>query len=166
MSTHVPKQSGKKLWHAIVGGTVTALGIIGGIIGIYSFVHGCSFYDVSGQWAINNTMESTSYREFKGLKLGYRIFVTQSGTDITGTGEKWSENDRALPSTAHTHIKLTGSINGKKITATFQEDGTERKTEGTLNWTYQPATGNLIGTFTSTSADSSGPSTGQRVPQQ
>ncbi len=62
--------------------------------------------------------------------------ATQHGTDITGTGEKESENDRDLLTGAHSHVNITGSISGKKITTTFVEEGTERKTEGTFDWTY------------------------------
>ena len=157
--------AGKKVWGTVIRGTATALGIIGGIIAIYSFLQTYSRYDLTGQWNLNNTIQTTSDSKYKGLKLGYRIFLTQSETNLTGTGEKWYENGKTIPPSAHTHISLTGSISGSKVTATMEEEGTERKTEGTLEWTYNPKTKTLTGTFTSTAADTSGPSSAELSPQ-
>ena len=154
-------QTGKKVWGAFIGWTATAIGIIGGLIAIYSFWQSNPRYDLSGQWNLANTIETTSYTEYRNLKLGYRLFLTQRGTALTGTGEKWTENGRSLPPSAHAHINLTGSVSGNKVIATFQEDGADRKTEGTLDWTFDPKTKSLVGKFTSTAANASGPSTAQ-----
>lgn len=153
----------KKLWKSIVASTVTAVTVIGGFFGIYSFLQGYSHYDLSGEWTITNTIQSTSYRPYQGLKLGYTVYLTQRGTDLTGTGEKESEDGKDLGPKGHTPIKITGVIKGREITATFAEEGTKRNSEGTFNWTYQPKSKSLLGTFTSTAADASGPSNGQRV---
>lgn len=153
----------KKLWKSIVGSTVTGLAVVGGFLGIYTFLQSYSRYDLTGKWIVTNTIQSTSFHPYQGLKLGYSVFITQHGTDITGTGEKESENGRDLPASAHSHFDITGSISGKKITATFVEKGTERKTEGTFNWTYESKTSALAGTFTSTAADAAGPSEARRA---
>ncbi len=163
MSIQESPESAKKLWKSIVGSTVTGLAVIGGFLGIYSFMQNYSRYNLSGKWIITNTIQSTSFHPYQGLKLGYTVFLTQHGTDITGTGEKESENGRDLPAGAHSHINITGSINGKKITATFVEEGTERKTEGTFDWTCESKTSALAGTFTSTAADAAGPSVAHRA---
>ena len=142
---------------------VAALLILGGLIGIYTFRHNSPKFDLSGEWKIENAIQSTSFHAFQGLKLGYRVFLSQRGTDLTGTGEKWSEDDKWLPPKAHTPIQITASISGNKIFATFQETGAERTTAGTFDWTYQPETNSLVGTFSSTAADSRGSSVGIRV---
>ncbi|GAC1619203.1 MAG: hypothetical protein PVS2B2_28100 [Candidatus Acidiferrum sp.] len=148
--------------HSMIFGLV-ALAILGGVIGLYSLRHRSSNYDLSGEWRITNTIQSTSYHAYQGVKLGYRIFLTQRGTDITGTGEKWSEDDKWLPPYAHTPIEITASVSGNKIFATFHETGTARKSAGTFDWTYLPETHSLSGSFTSTAADSRGSSLGERV---
>ncbi len=163
MSIEVSPERAKKLWKSIVGYTVTGLAVVGGFLGIYSFLHGYSFYDLTGKRIITNAVQSTSYHPYQGLKLGYTVFLTQHGTDIAGTGEKESENGRDLRPSAHTHINITGSISGKRITATFVEEGSERKTEGTFDWTYKSRTNTLAGTFTSTAADAAGPSAAHRA---
>ena len=155
--------SGRKLWKTIVGSTVTVLTVIGGALGIRSSLISYSPYDLNGEWTITNTIQSTNHPKYQNLKLGYHVFLIQKGTDITGTGEKWSENGKYLVPTAHTHITVTGSIVGTKVTATFLEDGTQRKTEGTFDWIYQKGTKSLSGSFTSTAADASGPSVAQRA---
>ncbi len=162
MSTQESPESAKKLWKSIVGSTVTGLAIVGGFLGIYTFVHGCSPYDLNGKWIITNTIQSTSYHPYQGLKLGYTVYLTQHDTEITGTGEKETENGKELPTGAHSHVSITGSISRKKITATFVEEGTERKTEGTFDWTYLSKNA-LDGRFTSTAADAEGPSVARRA---
>ena len=164
MSTQESPERAKKLWKSVVGSTVTCRAIVGGFLGIYAFMQTYSRYDLTGKWTITNTIQSTSYHPYKGLKLGYTVFLTQHGTDITGTGEKESENSKDLPPLAHSHINIIGSITGKKITATFVEEGTERKTEGTFDWTYESKTNALHGTFTSTAADEAGSSVAHREP--
>ena len=157
----------KKLWKSIVGSAVTAITVIGGLFGAYEFLQRYSRYDLSGEWIVTNTIQSTSYRPFQGLKLGYTVLLTQHGTDLTGTGEKESEDGKDLPSGGHSHIQITGQITGfiigKEITATFVEEGIRRKSEGTFHWSYQPKTSSLSGTFTSSAADASGSSIAQRA---
>jgi serine/threonine protein kinase len=142
---------------------VTALLILGGLLGIYALRHNSPKIDLSGEWKIENTIQSTSFHPFQGLRLGYRVFLSQRGTDLTGTGEKWSEDDKWLPPKAHTPIQVSASISGNKIFATFQETGAQRTTTGTFDWTYQPETNSLSGTFSSTAADTRGSSVGVRV---
>lgn len=113
-SIHESSRRVKKLWKSVVGYTVTGLAVVGGFLGIYTFLQGYSRYNLSGKWIITNTIQSTSYQPYQGLKLGYTVFLTQRGTDITGDGEKESENGRDLPPGAHNHISITGSIRGKK----------------------------------------------------
>ena len=157
-------QAAHTSWKTLIGAAGTGLTVIGGVLGIVSFIGTYSPYNLNGPWTITNTIQSTTYTPFKNLKVGYHVFLTQKGTDITGTGEKWSENGVELPPPAHTPITITGSIHRTKVTLTFREDGTKRPTEGTFNWTYQKKPQTLSGNFTTTAADASGPSLAQRTP--
>jgi hypothetical protein len=152
-----------KLWKSVVGFTVTGLAVVGGFLGIYSFLQNYSRYNLTGKWIVTNSIQSTSFPRYQGLKLGYTVFLTQQGTGITGSGEKESENGRDLPSSAHSPITITGVISAKNITATFVEQGSERKTEGTFDWTYDSRTDALAGKFTSTAADEAGSSAAHRA---
>ena len=149
--------------YPIIAG-VTVLVFLGILLGIYRFRNPSPQFDLSGEWKITNTVQSTSYHAFQGLKLGYRIILTQRGKEISGAGEKWSEDDKRLPSIDHTPIEITASITGTKIFATARETGALRNSTGTFEWTYLPETNSLSGTFTSTAADARGSSVGTRVP--
>jgi hypothetical protein len=151
-------------WKIIGASIATAVGVISGAIAIYSFVIAHPRYNVSGDWTITNTIQSTSYHPFQGLALGYRVILMQDGTNISGSGEKWSENNNWLPPLAHTHITIKGFVKGNHISATFEEDGAVRKSVGTLEWTYQSSPERVTGSFTSTAANSRGSSAGERTP--
>lgn len=138
------------------------LGTIGALMGIYNFRQSHPGYDLTGEWNIKNTIESTSYHPYQGLKLTYRVFLEQRGNEISGRGEKWAENDRVLPPVAHTPITIAGRVSGRNVTVSYEEEGTKRKSTGTFDWAYQSETNSLSGSFTATAADSRGPSVGLR----
>ena len=140
------------------------LGTIGALMGIYNFRQSHPGYDLTGEWNIKNTVESTSYRPYQGLKLTYRVFLEQRGNEVSGRGEKWSENDRLLPPLSHTPVIIAGRVSGRRVTLSFEEEGTRRKSTGTFDWAYQSETNSLSGIFTTTAADAHGSSIGLRSP--
>jgi hypothetical protein len=165
MDVEKPSETGIFSWKIIGASIATAVGVISGAIAIYSFVTAHPRCNVSGDWTITNKIESTSYHPFQGLALGYRVTFIQDGANISGSGEKWSENNKWLEPRAHTHITIKGIANGGHISATFEEDGAVRKTVGTLEWTYQSSPERVTGSFTSTAANSRGSSAGERTPR-
>jgi len=74
MSIQESSEREKKLWKSVVGFTVTGLAVVGGFLGIYTFLQSYSRYDLTGKWIITNTIQSTSYHPYQGLKLGYNRF--------------------------------------------------------------------------------------------
>lgn len=153
----------EKSWKLVVWAVVSTLAIVGGVMAIYNFWESHSAYDLTGRWMLTDTIKSTSYQPYQGLKLRYTLLLNQSGTSLTGTGEKEFENGHYLAPKDHTLIEIiNGTIDGTKVVATFMEKGKERQTEGTFQWTYKPNTRTLSGTFSSTAADESGLSVAQR----
>ena len=118
--------------------------------------------DLSGKWSIVNTVETTSYRSYKNLRVGFDLSINQNGTSLTGSGRKISENGRTLPADSRTPIQLKGTIKGDRIEATFFEDGIARKTNGRFVWRVDRAGRGLTGTFASTAARSRGKSAATR----
>ena len=88
--------------------------------------------DVSGVWNLNTRIESSSYRDYEGLQLGYHLELQQDGSRVTGTGVKTVENGRRLGSTAQTPILIQGTIDGERLTLTFTERGLLRPSEGKM----------------------------------
>lgn len=113
---------------------------------------------LSGEWQLTNTIDSTSYPAYEGLRVGYRIYINQTGKEFTGEGEKVSENDKALQGAERTPIHITGSIDDDSVGATFVEEGAKRKTSGRFSWTLSGNGTKLSGTFSSSAASASGPS--------
>lgn len=118
-------------------------------------------HDITGKWNVVNTVQTTSYRSFKDLKIGFDLSINQSGSSFTGKGQKVSENGHSLPANSRTPIEVKGSINGNRIEATFFEKGSVRKTNGRFVW-HIDKTGGLNGTFISTAANTSGKSAAKR----
>jgi penicillin-binding protein 1A len=120
--------------------------------------------DLSGWWELTNTIRSTNYEAYKGLRLGYRIQLEQDGNRITGRGQKWTEDGRTIPSSGRTPITVTGRVEGGKVTLQFTERGARRSTNGGFTWTLSADRTALRGTFWSNAADASGSSLARRMP--
>jgi len=118
--------------------------------------------NLSGKWNVVNTVQTTSYRSFKNLKLGFDLSIDQNGNSFTGRGLKVSENGRTLPANSRTPIQVKGSINGDRVEAVFYEEGTARKTNGRFVWRIDSAGRGLTGSFNTTAARSSGKSAATR----
>ena len=118
--------------------------------------HIAKVQDLTGEWHVINTVQSTAYKSFDNMKVGFRLKINQQGKEFTGKGEKFSENGQTLPAANRTPIQVTGSIDGDKVVATFVEDGRMRKTNGRFVWKLQAGGDHLAGTFVSTAANSSG----------
>jgi penicillin-binding protein 1A len=120
--------------------------------------------DLSGWWEMTNTIQSTNYADFKGLRLGYRIQIEQEGDRLVGRGQKWSENGRTLPAGARSPITVTGSVDGRNVTLQFTERGAKRSTNGSFSWQLSADRTALRGSFQSTAANTSGSSLARRMP--
>lgn len=113
--------------------------------------------NLTGEWNLIDTVQKTSYGPYTNAQVGYRLFIKHSGREITAEGEKSWVNGKLLAPNQRTAIHVSGSVDGRNITATFVEDGIRRTTTGTFNWNIENQ-GRLTGTFVSTAATTSGSS--------
>lgn len=118
--------------------------------------------DLTGKWNVVNIVQTSAYKSFQNLQIGFALSINQTGRTFTAQGHKVSENGRSLPASGRTPIQLKGIIDGDKIEATFSEQGAMRKTNGRFVWKIDRAGGGLTGTFASTAAQTSGKSTARR----
>lgn len=119
--------------------------------------------DLSGKWTVVNSVDTTAYRSFKNMKIGFDLSIDQTGSTFTGKGRKVSENGRSLPANNRTPIHVQGSINGDRIEATFIEEGTARKSNGKFVWRLDKSGRGLTGNFATTAARSRGKSAAIRM---
>ncbi len=118
--------------------------------------------DLTGKWNVVNIVQTSAYKSFQNLQIGFALSINQTGRTFTAQGHKVSENGRSLPASGRTPIQLKGIIDGDKIEATFSEQGAMRKTNGRFIWKIDRAGRGLTGTFASTAAQTSGKSTARR----
>jgi hypothetical protein len=111
--------------------------------------------DFSGIWRLDTEVLDSSVSNFEGLQLGYHLQLDQVGSQISGNGEKISENGRSLPSAARTAIAVRGTVDGNQLALTFIERGTRRSSQGALVL-QRDDDGTLRGRFSSDAAKSSG----------
>ncbi|HET9210009.1 MAG TPA: PBP1A family penicillin-binding protein [Thermoanaerobaculia bacterium] len=119
--------------------------------------------DLSGWWELTNTIASTNYAAYRGLRLTYRLQLEQDGDRLTGRGQKWAEDGTPVSAAARSPISVTGRIEGNKVVLQFTERGAKRSTTGSFAWTLAPNGNALRGTFWSTAADTSGGSVARRM---
>ena len=112
--------------------------------------------DLTGEWRVINTVDKTAYKSFDSMQVGFRLKINQQGKQFTARGEKFSENGQTLPAGSRTPIRVSGSVEGNRVVATFVEEGRARKTNGRFVWRLQHGGDALAGTFVTTAANSSG----------
>jgi hypothetical protein len=123
--------------------------------------------NLSGWWEVSQAIDTTTYLPYLGLRMGYRVRLRQEGDKLVGTGERWSENGRVLPSAERTPISLEGKVVGRSVTLRFTEQGSGGdKTGGVINWQLAGDGGRADGIFASSAARSSGLSKAKRVAGQ
>jgi len=140
-----------------------AVALIGGLIGLIAIIWGPIHPQVAGHWTLENRIIKSTDSAYIGKTVTYDIVLTQSGTSLIGSGTRMAvSGGPPLSTKARTHIEITsGSVTFTSIDATFQEQGTERLSTGSLH--LQKMDGSWVGTFESDAASSSGPSSITRV---
>jgi hypothetical protein len=109
-------------------------------------------------WELRNSIDTTTYFPYLGLRLGYRLRLQQDGSRISGAGEKRTENGRLLPATERTLIRVEGTVRGRTVTLRFTEEGGDGSSGGTMTWETSTDLSRMNGRFSSSAAKSSGPS--------
>jgi hypothetical protein len=119
--------------------------------------------DLSGIWELKNAIDTTTYRPYLGLRIGYRIRLRHDGNKLIGTGEKFTESGRTLPAEERTPIVVEGKLEGDTVKLTFTERYSGGSTGGVMTWQLAPGAAQASGRFNSSAAKSSGPSSAKRL---
>jgi 1A family penicillin-binding protein len=120
--------------------------------------------DLNGRWEIVNSIDTTTFPAFRGLRLSYRVALHQQGTSVTGEGEKWAENGRQVPAARRTPIHLSGTIAGRRVLLHFTEQGARRAVAGSFLLHVSPGGRTLSGSFSADAASTRGGSSAVRLP--
>lgn len=152
-----------KIIKGIAALAVGAVTFYGAGLGIAQYYESKSGYDLNGEWVLKLEIESTSYNPYKNLKVGYKIYLSQHEREIVGNGEKWWVNGEEIPFSQHDPIIMKGVISGDSLPLLFTLKGSNRETVGAFNLEFV-SDDKLIGTFSTTGANSSGSIIMNRVP--
>jgi hypothetical protein len=160
-SRAVPPKSPRGFpWKAAIA-VLAALVVVTMFTLLMKLDRGQSLPNLGGKWYVENTIKSTTYNPYIGLKVGYVMYLTQNGKAISGNFEKDKENGTLLKDKARTEGLCHGTVNRNAVALTFSEKGQRRETIGEYSWMLQDD-GSLVGTFSSTAADTRGSSVARR----
>jgi 1A family penicillin-binding protein len=120
--------------------------------------------DLSGWWELTNRIQATQYKDYIGLRLGYRIKLEQDGNRITGRGQKSTEDGRSLSGSARSPIRVTGSLDGDTLSLEFTEQGARRSSGGGFTLRLSADRTTLRGSFWSDVAGTKGSTLARRMP--
>ena len=117
---------------------------------------------LDGWWIVTNEVLLTSEQGLKATRTRFRVQLKQQGDRVTGRGEKWAENDRAIPSGERTPITVVGRLDGPSLALTFAEPATSGNGAG-RSLLMLARDGVLRGSFTSARSRSRGSSIAWRM---
>jgi hypothetical protein len=155
----------KKIIRKILASILGLIGVAASVVALIQYYEEHPSNNISGEWTLINTIQQTTYRPYKGLRLSYKLFLSQEGNKFSGNGEKDKENERYLDLIGRSPIKITGTINGSEVKATFNEQGLRRKTSGIFIWNIRSSGDTMIGRFSHSAANASGSSIVFRIPK-
>lgn len=144
-----------KIAKGIAAFIVAAVSFFGAGLGIFQYYEGKSKFNLNGEWTLNLEIQSTSYNAYKSLKVGYKVYLSQHEREVAGIGEKWWVNGNEIPFSQHDPITMKGIISGENLPLSFSLEGSSRETVGIFNLKLV-GSGKLVGTFSTTGANSSG----------
>ena len=113
---------------------------------------------------MTHEIEATSYAPYAGMRLGYRLDLSEQGNRVWGRGRKYTENGALLPPDRRTPITVDGRVEGQYLILNFVEQGGARSSAGTIRWLITPGAGaRSPARFASDAAQSSGTSSARRL---
>lgn len=133
------------------------------IISCWQFYDSIRHENITGQWYLTFTNESSSYRPYIGETHTQKVFFTQDKCSIEGEGEKWEYNGVVLPFNMHRRLNYKGTVEGKRITARYILNGLKRESEGNIDVVINQDGKTLMGKFSGTAGDTKGSVYGKRM---
>lgn len=147
-----------KIWWQLITFLSVIIGIVVGGIEIYSKTIGNKVPDIAGSWKFDFITEQTSYRAFQGIKATWKVYITQDGNAVSGTGEAIAQNDIVLPTRNRITMDLKGTIKNKVLIVTYiLINPSSRNSTGSFSMDLNDREGEYYkGKFNGTAANSAG----------
>lgn len=114
----------------------------------------------SGIWNMTSVIKSASLQSYVNSEAGWKLTVTQSENNMTGSAEKISVNSVQLAYKDRTSLTLEGTVSNNHFILHFTEKGRLRETRGIFEGDFDGD--RFTGTFSSTASDTQGIITGEK----
>ena len=118
--------------------------------------------NISGEWYMTFTNESSTYKPFIGEIHTQRTFFTQIEKTISGKGEKWEYNGKLLNDDQHRKLEYIGTIDGYNLKASYTLHGERRVSEGLIDVVISNDGKKMTGTFSGTAGNCKGRVIGEK----
>ncbi|MEZ5947126.1 MAG: hypothetical protein R3C13_01185 [Hyphomonas sp.] len=136
-------------------------------------------FRLDGEWHIDTCTEETDFRNYEGLHLAWRVFLSDDplSAPVVGDGEKVEEAFATIPSAARYPVRLVGTKEINSVSLTGRFEGAKRASTGRFEFHptlskrlfsgyipfYQRNADVLEGTFAFTAGNARGPARAVRL---
>jgi hypothetical protein len=114
-------------------GKYTKLGAIVGILGLAVTtwqIFPKHSKKIDGEWIMTNKVKEADLKQYIGMEVKWKLYITESENKVKGTAEKVAVNNDDLDYSLRTTLEIEGNIKDDKMNLNYVENGKIRKTSG------------------------------------
>lgn len=108
-------------------------------------------------------IEKSSLKRYIGKSSTFKVHIRMSNKELEANGEMWQVDDQDIPYSQHIPIEIKGVKKGRNFECTYIQYGAIRTTTGSFKARLDQKSGRLVGKYSGTAANTSGPMTGWRI---
>lgn len=109
---------------------------------------------IDGEWVMTTKIKEADLKQYVGMEVKWKLFLTENEQRIKGTAEKIAINNKELDYALRTTLELEGNIKDDKLNLNYIENGKIRKTSGILLLTISD--NEFEGQFSQTASNTKG----------
>lgn len=115
---------------------------------------------LDGEWEMTSIIKEADSKDFIGLKIKWKMFISEQENRVKGSAEKIEINNKSLNYQQRTTINFEGNIKGKVMTLNYSELGKKRITTGII--IVQIKDNEFLGNFSQSASTTRGLIQGKR----
>lgn len=114
-------------------GKYTKIGTIVGIVGLMVTIWQILPEEnkkIDGEWIMTSTIREADSEQYIGMKVKWKLYITENSNKVTGTAEKVAIDNNELDYNLRTTLTIEGNIKEDKLNLNYVEKGKIRNTSG------------------------------------
>jgi len=116
---------------------------------------------VDGEWEMISKVENADFKEYVGLEIKWKMFITEQDNKVKGSAEKIEINYKPLDYRIRTSMNFDGTIKGNKMILNYTEAGKMRNTTGII--IVKLSNESFKGNFSQTASSTTGEILGKKI---